>query len=138
MNLAQTKVALENKVVDFLKNSLQEEVDVTANYDANNGFMTVILKENKPEEGNKKEQLLYSIIYNENEDDIAITALSRITISDEFGPSIITHNGIPVAGAFLNGVKQIIVTAMDVVYHPEKYVAAEQEEQSQPQTEVEA
>ena len=135
MNLAQTKVALENKVVDFLKNSLQEEVDVTANYDANNGFMTVILKENKPEEGNKKEQLLYSIIYNENEDDIAITALSRITISDEFGPSIITHNGIPVAGTLLNGIKQIIVTAMDVVYHPEKYATPEVSETEAPAVE---
>lgn len=121
MNLAQTKAALESKVIEFLKNSLSEEVQVLSYYNANNGIMNVSLQEVRPVDEAREEKLIYSVSYEENTDDITITAISRLTVKDDYGVSIVTHNGIPVALSFINNLKQIIVTAMDVVYNPEKY-----------------
>lgn len=125
MNLSQMKQALEASVINALKNSVSDSVIVNAIYDANNGIMTAELIEEKQLEKEKSSILCYNIKYAEETNSTTIVAFNRVYLHDSLGVSIASNEAIPISSDFMKNITQIIVVGMDMVYHPENYQIAE-------------
>lgn len=133
MNLAQMKTALENNVVQKLQISVDQKVDITASYDANSGSMVVEMTETKPEQNGRSSKLCYTIRVVEETKITSIIAFNRVYMHDSLGIVLVNNEPIAITSDFMNSITNIILLAMDEVYHPENYQPVEAvEELSQP------
>lgn len=132
MNLAQMKQALENNVVQKLQISVDQKVDITASYDANSGSMLVEMTETKPEQNGRSSKLCYTIRVVEETKITSIIAFNRVYMHDSLGIVLVNNEPIAITSDFMNSITNIILLAMDEVYHPENYqVPAESDKQEE-------
>lgn len=133
MNLAQMKQALENNVVESLKNRIQQQVEIQASYDANSGTMVVEMTEASPLQNGRSSILCYNIKVTEETQATSIIAFNRVYMHDGLGISLVNNEPVAITNSFMNDIASIILIAMDQVYHPENYQQIEAEEElSQP------
>lgn len=134
MNLAQMKTALENSVTDALKQSLDQNIEVAANYDANTGTILAELKRESEVQENRSSTLCYTIQFVEETKETTIIAFNRNYIYDGLGVAIVNNEPVAISSKFIADIAQIIEFGIDRGYHPEKYqqVEVEEEELSQP------
>lgn len=142
MNLAQMKTALENSVTDALKQSLDQNIEVVANYDANTGVILAELRRVSEIQDNRSSTLCYTIQFAEETKETNIVAFNRHYIYDGLGVAIANNEPVAISNKFMTDIMQIIAFGIDRGYHPEKYqqteaveAEEEKEELSQPATE---
>lgn len=121
MNLAKMKLALEESVKNALVQSLDENVEVTAAYDANSGAMLVELKEVHEVVDNHSSILCYNIKYTEETKEISILAFNRVYIHDSLGIAISNNEAVAISNKFMEEITTVISYGMDRIYNPDKY-----------------
>jgi hypothetical protein len=135
MNLAQMKTALENSVTDALKQSLDPNIEVVANYDANTGTILAELKRESEIQDNRSNILCYTIQFVEETKETTIVAFNRNYIHDGLGIAIVNNEPVAISSKFIADIAQIIEFGIDRGYHPENYQPVE-EAQEQAEEEV--
>ena len=126
MNLAQMKQALENSVSDALKQSLDQNIEVVTNYDANTGTILAELKRVGEIQDNRSNTLCYTIQFVEETKETTIVAFSRTYVYDGLGVAITNNEPVAISSKFMADIAQIIEFGIDRGYHPEKYQPAEE------------
>lgn len=126
MNLAQMKTALENSVSDALKQSLDQNIEVVVNYDANTGVILAELKRVGEVQDNRSNTLCYTIQFVEETKETTIIAFNRNYIYDGLGVAIVNNDPVAISSKFIADIAQIIDFGIDRGYHPEKYQPAEE------------
>lgn len=120
MNLAQTKVALENSVGENIKKNLTEGAEVKTLYDINKGCMLVeIVQHNdRKENENTSNIMCYNFQYNEEAKELLTVAFNRAYIYDAIGIAVVNNEAITLSESFIAAIKKLIVDGMDEVYNP--------------------
>lgn len=137
MNLAQMKIALENSVTDALKQSLDPNIEVVVNYDANTGTILSELRRVSEIQDNRSSTLCYTIQFVEETKETTIVAFNRHFIYDELGVAIANNEPVAISNKFMTDIMQIIAFGIDRGYHPENYQVAEESNQQEVEAEEE-
>ena len=128
MNLAQMKSALENSVKEALIQSVDQKVEIKTLYDANSGSMLVEMVDRKENTNNNTNSILcYNIRVTEETRATSIVAFNRVFMSDSLGVSLVNNEPVAITSNFMTDITNIILVAMDKVYHPENYAPAADE-----------
>jgi hypothetical protein len=128
MNLAQMKTALENSVKEALIQSVDQKVEIKTLYDANSGSMLVEMVDRKENTSNNTNSILcYNIRVTEETRATSIVAFNRVFMSDSLGVSLVNNEPVAITSNFMTDITNIILVAMDKVYHPENYAPVAEE-----------
>lgn len=131
MTLKEQKIAIEQSVVERVKASLAENVEVNATYDLENAIVNISLKtENKDANGNSQNLVHYHVAYNEELKKVAISAFNRIISSDNYGPVAVVNSPIAIDEDFMMTMKMIVEAGIYAALNPIQPEKAEDPERN--------
>lgn len=131
MNLKERKNKLETSVVEVLKNMLDKDIDVKAQYSIENDIMAALIVQSVKSTEIKDaidHIVAYTCAYDEEKDALSVSAFARRYAYDSFGVSLVVNNSVTIDEQFVNGIKAGIkagIAALDAPAPAEATAQAE-------------